>query len=420
MGRLTIVMKQRMRATEKQKRQREYKDASRYIVYLLRSTLNQTELRKPPENCTWETIWDLVERNYIAPLIGTYIQEYSDLVPEEIRSAGKAAYNENLYRQICFDIEREKIVKELEKQELACLMLKGVNISAYYPKAGMRWMSDNDILCDYIQADESGGYRIKGETDEGIEYWKEKTCAGIQVAMEKCGFSLKGRSACHDAYIKQPMFKFEMHHQLFQKSFDEEKAIYYENPWSRAIPDGQNPYRYYYSKEDEYIYFVTHAYKHFSRSGSGIRTLTDLYFYIKNDKSMDWNYISEQLKVLKLENFETLLRNTAVHAFSRQGKMTTEEWNTVLYMIGSGIFGTSQNRIRNCMKTNGKNKVWHYIVDRVWLSDSVTEENFPFFYHHRFYRPFLPIYRFIRGILTHPKKIWTEWIILFRMEKNER
>lgn len=53
-------------------------------------------------------------------------------------------------------------------------MLKGINISEYYPQVGTRWMSDNDILCSFIQQDENGGYRTKGKTEEEIKFWEEK------------------------------------------------------------------------------------------------------------------------------------------------------------------------------------------------------------------------------------------------------
>ena len=85
-------------------------------------------------------------------------------------------------------------------------------------------MSDYDILCAYIQQDQNGGYREKGETDEEIQYWKEKTCDAIQSAMKKCGYSLKQSGGCHNTYIKQSMFKFEMHYQLFSDSFDKSKS----------------------------------------------------------------------------------------------------------------------------------------------------------------------------------------------------
>lgn len=411
-------MKQKNRTTEKQKRKSEYENASRYIVYLLRCALNQIELKNFPAYCTWEVVWKLVERNHIDAFIGRYIQEYGKVVPAEIQAKGKKAYSNTLYRQICFDMEREKIAGALEEQKLSYLILKGVNIAKYYPEAGMRWMSDNDILCSFIQIDEKGGYCLKGETEEEIQYWEKQTRDSIQMAMEKCGFSLKEKGACHDAYVKLPMFKFEMHHKLFLKSFDDIKSQYYRNPWKRAIPDEHRLYMYHYSKEDEYIYFVTHAYKHLSVSGSGIRTLIDMYVYIKNNRSMDWFYVSSQLRILKLEDFELLLRNTAIHAFSAQAEMTTEEWNIVFYMIGSGTFGTSQNRILRHLETlgldkkNSKNKIWCYMKERVWLSEDKVKEYFPFFYRHRFLKIFMPVYRITRGMLLHPKKLWTEWKIL--------
>lgn len=418
-------MKKKNYTVEKQQRKNEYKNASRYIVYLIKVTLNQMELKEMPVNCSWETIWDLVEKNYIGALIGNYIQKYKKIVPTEIRNAGEKAYNETLYRQICFDIERENVQKNLEDQKLAYLMLKGINISQYYPQAGTRWMSDNDILCEYIQKDDNGGYRTKGETNEEIQYWKEKSHDAIQRAMENSGFSLKDKGASHDSYVKHPVVKFEMHHQLFLQSFDETKSQYYQNPWKKAIPDKQRPYLYHYSKEDEYIYFIAHAYKHFSRSGTGIRTLIDIYVALKNNTSMDWNYISAQLQILKLEDFEILLRNTAIHAFSTDGQMTTEEWNTAFYMIGSGIYGTSLNRIKHCLEEtelegkDSRNKVWCYMKGRLWLDECMIKEYFPFFYRHRILRPVMPLYRILKGILIHPKRIWTEWRILFIAAKNK-
>lgn len=418
-----FVMRKRKHTEKKQKYQIEYKNASRYMVYVIRCILNQLELKKFPTNITWKTIWVLAKRNCVEALMGRCLQGYSE-VPAEIRMESKRICNETLYRQLCFDVEREQVVRELEKQKLAYLMLKGINISKYYPGAGMRWMSDNDILCAYIQPEQSGGYRTKGDNAEEVRFWEQKAREGIQIAMERCGFTLKDKGVCHDAYIKQPMFKFEMHHQLFEETMDEGVSQYYQNPWKRAMQDEENPYLYYYSKEDEYLYMVTHAYKHFSRSGSGIRTLIDMYVYLKNNESMDWNYISMQLKILKQEEFELLLRNTVIHAFSVGGKLTTQEWDTIFYMIGSGTFGTSQNRIQHCLEKLEKeegstNKVWGYMKDRLWMKEDMMKIYYPFFYYHRYFRFFMPVYRILKGIVIHPKTIWIEWKVLFKAAKRK-
>ena len=95
------------------KKRNEYKNASRYIVYLLKCVLNQLEFKNLPVDCTWDKIWELVEWNHIEALIGNYIRRYKGVIPEEIRKTGENSYNETLYRQLCFDVEREKIVKEL-------------------------------------------------------------------------------------------------------------------------------------------------------------------------------------------------------------------------------------------------------------------------------------------------------------------
>lgn len=412
-------------AGKKQQIQKEYQNASRYLMQILNCALNDVELKDAPVNCTWEQVWELAEQNQIEALTGKGIQRCSAVVPVNIRDSGKREQNATLYRQICFDIEREQIEKKLKDQKIAYVMLKGINIQEYYPEAGTRWMCDNDILCGYIQPDEAGGYRIRGNTEAEVKIWQEKVRNDVQSVMENSGFSLKQKGICHDAYIKQPMFKFEMHHQLFQKAFDEEKAHYYSNPWKRVIPDEEKGYQYHFSKEDEYIYFITHGYKHFSRSGSGIRTLVDVYVCIKNNPTMNWEYITSQLEILNLKEFEALLRNTALHAFAEDEELTTEEWGTIFYMIGSGTYGTSVNRIRHCLEAldsenkNGNKQIRHYLKNRLWLKEDVVKDNFPFFYRHRFLRFFLPGYRLIKGIFLHPKTIWSEWRILCREGRRQ-
>ena len=54
-------------------------------------------------------------------------------------------------------------------------------------------------------------------------------------------------------------------------SASSEQGDYYRNPWERACQDQENPFHFYFSDEDEYLYLITHDFKHYDGSGCGIR-----------------------------------------------------------------------------------------------------------------------------------------------------
>ena len=56
---------------------------------------------------------------------------------------------------------------------------------------------------------------------------------------------------------------------------------YFEKAWDRVIKDEENDYGYHMNHEDFYIYLVVHFYKHYEVGGSGIRSITDLYVFLK-------------------------------------------------------------------------------------------------------------------------------------------
>lgn len=116
------------------------------------------------------------------------------------------------------------------------LPLKGIIMNDYYPSVGMRQMSDNDILFD-------------------ADAWER---------MEK--------------HMISEGYKAE----YVGKGHDERWVEYYSDIKDRLIPDRTDDrcYGYHMSDEDFYIYITSHAYKHYSGSGTGLRTLMDFYAYL--------------------------------------------------------------------------------------------------------------------------------------------
>lgn len=91
-----------------------------------------------------------------------------------------------------YEIERKKILEELESRGIRYLPLKGITLGKLYPKSIMREMSDNDILCD------------------------SERMSDVREVMEQLGYECKSFARTHhDIYTKPPVLEFEMHRELF-------------------------------------------------------------------------------------------------------------------------------------------------------------------------------------------------------------
>lgn len=83
----------------------------------------------------------------------------------------------------------------------------------------------------------------------------------------------------HDVYEKEPVYNFEMHTSLYGAGHHNEWISYYDRIKDRLRPKG-NRSEYRFTDEDFYVYIMTHMFKHFDGSGTGIRSLLDQYVYL--------------------------------------------------------------------------------------------------------------------------------------------
>lgn len=396
-----------------QQRQEELKKAGRYLIDLIRCSFHGEIPREKPEKCSWELLFRLAKSNSVESTASPAIQRYGQEIPEGIAKEWKAAQNQTIYRQLRFDLEREQILAKMAEAGLSVLPLKGIYVAGYYPFPGMRWMCDNDILYGYVESDPEGGYRFRGQTEQEQNNWNKKAEKELQKIMEELGYKAEHLGGAHDVYQKEPFFNFEMHHRLAEA--DSITGEYYQNPWKCAKQNDKNKQFYYFSDEDEYIYLITHAYKHFAHAGCGIRTLADEYAILSKKTELDWNYVKTELEKLELDTFEEKLRNTAQNAFSEKGELRCEDWEMIFYMLGCGTYGTTGNMIRNRLEETKKNLRegedvrQSYMKERVWISEAKMKEFYPFFYRHKTFRVFLPVYRVIKGMILHPRRLIAEW-----------
>ena len=293
-------------------------------------------------------------------------------------------FGASLRKTVIFADARKKVLAELDKAGIWYLPLKGMVLKDYYPKTGMREMSDHDILIDATRA------------------------VDVKDIMESLGFETEQFGWDNpDVYFKKPVLNFEMHTTLFTDFFNPTIADYYRNVKERLVRESVDSCGYHFTKEDFYIYITAHEYKHFSGGGTGIRSLIDTYLYLKKE-TLEMDYIRGEIKKLGLSDFEERNRNLSLHLFDGE-KLTNDDKQMLEYILNSGAYGTLSHRVQNRIREKEGNKIaymWSRFAVPIRPGSRGYDEYskvYPFFYKYKILLPFLPLYRlgraFRKGVL---------------------
>ena len=288
-------------------------------------------------------------------------------------------YFSNLRKVASFKKEREELYKYLNDNNIDFLPLKGIVIKDYYYDENTREFADHDILFE------------PSKDDLVKKYFVER---GYKIEIY--------RRSNHDVYLKDPFFNFEMHRALFGETGDNEKIIKYFNDYLSRAQVKENKERV-LSKEDFYIYFTAHSYKHYHVSGCGIRTLIDYYFYLKNNE-LDFDYINKELEKIDLLDFSKQIKNLAIKVFGEEA-LNEQEEEMLLYIASSGTYGTIEHSVAKGVKEKGK---FGYLMNRVFPPYSFYKSAYPWAYKCPILIPFAWLARFFRVIFKSRKRMNSE------------
>ena len=125
----------------------------------------------------------------------------------------------------------------------------------------------------------------------------------------------------------------------------------------------------------------------------------------------------------KRDSGQYVLRRLSQKVFTG-GALDEYEQNDLDYLIASGSAGTFENLEYNQMATNlggddSRASKRRFIKRRFFISGKALEKHYPFFAKHKALYPLLLIYRPIKGAVTHPKGILTEYKKIKKFKKKE-
>lgn len=371
------------------------------MIYLASFGINSKG--KPDEKCleryrtneeNRKELFRMSAKHFIDALVGTTLKRAGVVLPKYWEERMVKAVR----KVLLFDVECKKLCAWMDRERIWYLPLKGIILKEYYPSIGMRQMSDNDILFD-------------ADAWERVE--KHMLSEGYET--ESVG------NGNHDVYQKAPVYNFEMHRSLYGKGHDERWVEYYSDIKDCLIPDRADDrcYGYHMSDEDFYIYITSHAYKHYSGSGTGLRTLLDFYAYLNaKEDSLDFDYIRTACKKLGIDDFEQHNRILCRKVFAPQQtynqdsfeqSLSADELEMLQYYLSSGVYGTFERMVANRMekqtKADGKKNLskLNYYRHRVFPGMELYE-NYPLLVKHRFLIPAYWFYRIVRMLFSRERR----------------
>lgn len=239
-----------------------------------------------PEALSQEQWQKLMELSYIHNTQGILAHVYLShpgLVDPQLRPS---------LRQLCFNqvslyaTRAEQMVQlaaQLSRASIDCLLFKGFVVRNYYPVPELRTFGDIDLV-------------IRKEDRE--------KCHSLMLSL---GYTAKIDWEPVYSYVKDAEY-YEIHTQVLEVDVSDKADYlsYFSHIWQHAQPSTclDLPHVYEFTPEFHFLYLLTHIAKHISGSGAGIRMYLDLAFFLRHfGDSLCWDWVAQQLEVLRLADF---------------------------------------------------------------------------------------------------------------------
>ena len=358
----------------------EYKKCFPYLLHLLSCAINGKTPSNPSADSEWtdkdwEVLLRLSEFHSVANTVAFAVSALSDVVniPQHIVAAFSRHKAMSVVADTNISVETETLLQLLGDAGVDVLPVKGYVLRQDYPLSAMRSMTDVDIIYN--------SKKKKKVRDIFLARGYELTESGYELDFKKDGIN---HYELHGASDKSPATSH----------------TFLPDILSRAVYDNKSHIGR-LTIEDSYLYILSHLAKHILGGGAGIRMVMDVYvFYNAHGKSMNRAYLAEQLRTLRLAEFEKKIRFLAYSWF----QTSTPDTNSVLadFILCACTFGITrdaflESALKKEKETGKKQTSSKTIFSKIFPSFKFISEVYPVVAKCRILYPFcIPVYWFTR------------------------
>lgn len=288
-------------------------DTGRKLIKIIDGIINNKKA-DIPENTDFSRVMKLAYAHRVSAMVAYCAEQYN--LPEETKNRFNQELFKTAARHTAQEREVEELSKEFSNEKIEHCFLKGLKISSLYDVPEMRFMLDIDV---YVNPE---------KFQDAIKVMENRRYEKISLDEKDCSLS------------KKPFLNVDLHRELkydFDLGYD-----FYKNVYDRLVSI-DNSYEKTMTKEELYVYLLSHTAHHFATAGTGIKSVIDHYYIMKNlAPECDENILNEYLKESGLEDFnEKFSKLTKVWFMGEESDTVTEQMAD--YIILSGAYGTDIN-----------------------------------------------------------------------------
>ena len=267
-----------------------------------------------------------------------------------------------------------RVLQMLEEEKMPYVLLKGSRMRNFYPDPAARTSCDIDIL-------------FRGNDGK------------LHERMLELGYEFEVDAGTTLNYLCKPV-EFEMHRYLFGDP--EEFGGFFTKVWDYARPVGEGTMEHVLTEEFFYVYMIAHMAKHFSRYGSGVRPVIDLYLYnSKPPKNFNRKEAEKILRDIGLLQFEQRLK-TLTKAWFETGKLSEMDEKLTDYIMEAGIYGdsriTSASTVADASVANAQR--FKTVVGYIFPSVEIMRRLYPRMMRCPLMLPVAWVRRWCKGVFT--------------------
>lgn len=326
---------------------------SEYLFKLLRAALNGESVSvmpgSLPEYIDLKRVFYLANLHSVAPTVYPAIKNSPLTVVKLFEDEFKKSWKKNAVQYV----ELSLILSKTNEFGINCIPLKGSVIKNLYPSPEMRTMSDIDLLYDHRKLQD------------------------VLLIMYTLGYTTNLDSPNHHTFLKEPVMNVEFHQNLFKDDFA--LASFFNPGWRYSRHTGKGMPLRELTNEGFYIYLIAHITQHFMGGGVGIRSIMDVWVFLKQyNTTLDWRYINQEFRRANIFSFAENIRTLAEMWFGAGEKslLLTEFGD---YILKSGTFGLRSNQINSELNKDGKHIVnkLKYIAGTIFPPYKIMKESYP-------------------------------------------